>query len=80
MARDFKVVPMTEPKTIDCVFCEGVSLEVRDDVIRMVGWIDLEIVGRNIPERRIVARAVMPTVVARTLIRDLRRAVARGGH
>lgn len=72
---------MTEPETVPCTFCEGITIEVRADFIRIVGWIDLETVGyETMPERRIVARAAMPTTVARNLIRDLRKAVARGGH
>lgn len=72
---------MTEPQVIDCVFCEGITIELHDDVVRIVGWVDLEVVGyETVPERRIVARAVMPTSVARELIRDLRKAVARGGN
>lgn len=72
---------MTEPEVVQCVFCEGITLELRADVVRIVGWVDLETVGyETVPERRIVARAVMPTSVARELIRDLRKAVARGGN
>lgn len=70
---------MTEPKAIDCVLCEGITLEVRDELIRAVGWVDLETVQGKATERRIVLRAAVPTLVARALIRDLRRAVARGG-
>jgi hypothetical protein len=70
---------MSEPQVVDCHFVEGVYLEVRDDVVRIVGWIDLETAAEG-AERRIVVRAAMPTIVARALIRDLRRAVARGGN
>ena len=71
---------MTEPEAVPCVFCEGIDLEVRDDVVRIVGWIDLEKTGEEEAERRIVVRAVRPNIVARALIRDLRKVVTRGGH
>lgn len=71
---------MTEPKAIDCHFVEGVSLEVRDEFVRLTGWIDLDVTPGEALERRIVVRAAVPTLVARALIRDLRRAVARGGN
>lgn len=80
MAETTKPFRMTEPTMVACVLCEGVSIEVRDDLVRLVGWIDLEVVEDDQPERRIVARAALPTLVARALIRDLRRAVARGGN
>jgi hypothetical protein len=71
---------MTEPKPVDCVFFEGFVLEVREDMIRAVGFVDLEVVQEaSPPERRIVFRAAMTTLVARSLIVELRRAVARGG-
>lgn len=71
---------MTEPKTVACILCEGVTIEVRDELIRVVGWIDLETVEGRAVERRIVLRAALPTLIARALIRDLRRAMARGWH
>lgn len=80
MAEVIIPAPLTEPIVVDCVFCEGLFLEVRDDVVRIVGFIDLERTADSQPERRIVVRAAMPTIVARALIRDLRRAVSRGGN
>lgn len=71
---------LTEPEVVHCILCEGVTIEVRDEIVRLVGWIDLETVEYAEPERRIVARAALPLLVARALIRDLRRAVARGGN
>lgn len=71
---------MSEPKPVPCHFVEGVTVEVRDEFIRVVGWIDLETVEMDRPERRIVVRAALPTMVARALIRDLRKAVAKGGN
>lgn len=81
MAEDgSRVLRLTEPKVIDCVLCEGITLEVRDELIRMVGWVDLETVVGVAIERRIVLRAAVPTLLARAMIRDLRKAVARGGN
>lgn len=80
MADLITPAPLTEPKVVDCVFCEGIRIEVRDGFIRIVGWIDLETAADGIAERRIVVRAAMPTLVARALIRDLRKSVAKGGH
>lgn len=80
MAEVIPPAPLTEPIVIECVFCEGVYLEVRDDFLRIVGFIDLERTADSQPERRIVIRAAMPTIVARALVRDLRKSLARGGH
>lgn len=80
MAGQIVPAPLTEPEIVQCHYIEGLHLEVRDAVIRIVGWIDLEVTADEQPERRIVVRAAMPTVVARGLIADLRRAVARGGN
>lgn len=71
---------MTEPTPIGCAFLDGVVIEVRDETIRFVGFLDLETAERGEAERRIVVRAALPTIVARALIRDLRRAVSRGGN
>lgn len=80
MAELIIPAPLTEPEIVECHFVEGVYLEVRDDILRLVGFIDLERTADSQPERRIVVRAAMPTIVARALIRDLRRAVSRGGN
>jgi len=81
MAESIEPPRMTEPEVVPCIFVEGLAIEVRDEFIRVVGYIDLETVGYEVvPERRIVVRASMPTNVARALIRDLRKAVARGGN
>lgn len=71
---------LTEPKVIDCALIEGATLEVRDELVRICGWIDLEAVEGGNPERRIVARVALPLLVARALARDLRKALSRGGH
>ena len=71
---------MTEPQVIDCQFVEGVSLETHDTYVRLVGWVDLEVVEEDVdPERRIVARMAMPLLTARALLRDLRKSL-QGRH
>lgn len=80
MARAIEDAPLTEPVMIDCHFIEGMNIEVRDEFLRIVGWVHLETTGDGQPERRIVARAAIPTSVVRALIRDLRKALAKGGH
>ena len=73
--------PMSEPVPVSCILIEGVFLELRGEVIRLVGYIHLEVVEETIPaERRIVARVAMPLATARQLVRDLRRDLIRGAH
>lgn len=79
MAEGIDPAPITEPVIVDCTFMEGVEIELGTDFLRIVGWIQLSTGDERHPERRIVARAVMPTRVARELVRDLRRYLARGG-
>ena len=71
---------MAEPKPVTCHFIEGTEVERGDEFIRLTGWICLETVEYSPPEQRIVERLAMPTSVARKLVRDLRKALARGGH
>lgn len=71
---------MSEPEVVDCHFIEGFRLEIRDEVVRLVGWVDLETVANFQPERRIVVRAAMTKTVARALIADLRRSLVRREH
>lgn len=80
MAERLEIPPLTEPAVIDCHFIEGMSVEVRAEFVRIVGWVQLDTTGDGYPERRIVARAAIPISVARALVRDLRRAIGTGGH
>lgn len=80
MAEKIAATRLTEPEIVTCHFVEGVRIEVRDEFIRLIGWIDLEVTEDSDPERRIVVRAALPITVARALIQDLRKAVGRGGH
>lgn len=81
MAESIPAPRMTEPVPVPCNLVEGTVIEVRDEIVRIVGFVDLETVeDGEPPERRIVVRIAMPAIVARALVRDLRRATARGGH
>lgn len=71
---------LTEPRPVNCIFLEGTVIEAGDGFIRIVGWVRLETVETERPEKRIVARAVLTTHAARALVRDLRKSLARGGH
>ena len=73
--------PMSEPEVVSCRFIEGVEIELRPEFVRIVGWIFLEVNEESAaPEKRIVLRAAMRISVARELIRDLKRRLARGGN
>lgn len=71
---------LSEPKVVDCHFVEGISIEVREEIVRMVGWVDLEVSEGRAPERRITVRLAVTKMVARVLMADLRRVLAKGGH
>lgn len=73
-------IRITEPKRVSLVFCEGVRVEAHDEAVRLIGFVDLDMAPGGRAERRIVFRAVLPMLVARALVRDLRRALARGGN
>jgi len=70
---------VTEPKPV-LVFCEGVRVEAREETVRLVAFVDLDMVPGSRTERRIVGRLVLPNLTARALIRDMRRALVRGAH
>lgn len=80
MAQKIHVPPLSEPQIVPCLFCSGIEIELLDSVVRVVGWVDLPTAEGDQPERRIVARMVMPADIARRLARDLQRSLARGGH
>lgn len=64
--------PLTEPIVIADAFCTGADVETINGDVRIVGWVDHQ------DERRIVGRLVLPDGVARGLVRDLRKALAKG--
>lgn len=80
MAQTDEHARMTEPVIVPCHFLEGIEIEAGGDFLRIVGWIYLTTGEETHPERRIVARAAMPTRVARELIRELRKVVNRSGY
>lgn len=66
----------TEPLPVPDLFVTAVSIDGTSEYVRLTGWVahatDLsrDVAG---PERRIVARLVMPLSTARDLLRGLRR-------
>lgn len=80
MAQRTPKARMAEPKPIECLFIEGTEVERGDGFIRFTGWDCLETVEYAPPEQRIAQRYAMTTTAARRLYRDLRRALAEGGH
>lgn len=65
--------PLTEPLIIPDVFATGVDIDHINGEVRLVCWVT------HGDEHRIVNRLVLPSVVARALVRDLRKALATGG-
>lgn len=81
MAQDLKDVPLTEPIIINCIFVEGVGVEVKDGFVRFTAWTELTAIEYGgAPERRIVNRVAVPEVTARRLLRDLRKALMQPEH
>jgi len=78
--EEIPVPPLSEPQLVPCLFATGIEIEVLHGAIRLVGWVDLPTADSGMPERRIIARMVMPEQIARELVRDLRKLLARGGH
>jgi hypothetical protein len=78
-ARELSHAPIiTEPITVQCIHVEGISIEYRDDFVRVVGWVDLEMVEHRRSERRVVLRAAFPLSTARELVRELRKVLTQG--
>lgn len=71
---------LTEPEIVHCLWCTGAAVQVTEQFARIVGWVDLPVVDGTAPERRIVARLVMPNPTFRQLLAEGRRGLARGGH
>lgn len=59
--------PLSEPLVVPCLFITGMAIEPSDYVIRLVGWVQLPMLGGEADERRIVIRFVMPIDAARGL-------------
>jgi hypothetical protein len=76
MAQLIRAAPLSEPEVVHCVLVEGVGLEMRDEIVRLVGWVALEITDEAVPaERRIVVRVAMPLGTARKMVRELRHSL-----
>jgi hypothetical protein len=80
MARAEKDLPLAEPVIVQCVLCEGCYIEMRDEIVRVVGFIDLEKTDHAGQERRIVMRCALPRSAAMALVSDLRRLLKQGHH
>jgi hypothetical protein len=76
-----KVPPrMTEPTTVQCLLMTGFDIEVIDDLVRLIAWVDVPITGYDGPERRIIARVAMPNNTGRALQRELSNHLSRGDN
>jgi hypothetical protein len=80
MARHDPDPPITEPEIVHCLFSTGTEVEVTAHFARIVAWVDIPRLATELPERRIIARVVLPDNVARELTRQLQRGLAKGGH
>lgn len=81
MAKEDDDTPQVrEPEIVHGDFCSGIHIEnVEENFVRLVGYTDLGLVEDG-KERRIVVRIVISSLTARTLLSDLRKALAKGGH
>ena len=76
-----KTARSTEPKPVPDLFVTAVSLDSTGEYVRLTGWVAHEsrlAPETDGPERRIVARLVMPQSTARDLLVSLRRQLQRG--
>lgn len=71
---------ITEPDTITARFATTTRLEITEYFVRIVALDDHYVVGYDGPERRIVARLVLPVDTARELLRELRKGLQKGSH
>lgn len=75
MAREDDQKPLMEPVIVLDTFATGVIVEpVNTNELRMTAWVELS------DEKRIVARLVLPDQASRSLVRDLRKVLSKGGH
>jgi hypothetical protein len=80
MATQDLPAPLTEPEIVHCLFSTGTEVEITSHVARIIAWVDVPRLETELPERRVIARLVMPDDVARTLSKQLQRGLARGGN
>ena len=74
MAAEEDNPPLSEPIVVSDAFATGVDVEPINGDLRLIAWVT------HADEHRIVARIVLPDGVARTLIRDLRKALSSGSN
>lgn len=77
MAKHSKGSERTEPTVIPCLFCTGTEVQVSAHFARIVGWVDLPVVGSDTPEQRIIARLVMPELTFRELVASGQKALGK---
>lgn len=63
--------PLTEPRVVDCLFVTGTAIEISPHTVRIIGWVQLPMLGGEMDERRIVVRFAMPRDAAELLRDDL---------
>lgn len=80
MGREAREPPLTEPVIITCVFVTGTAVEVANNHIRIVGWVQMPAIGGETEERRIAVRFAMPNSVGRGLLTQLSKGVTRDGN
>jgi hypothetical protein len=71
---DEKDFPFTEPIPLPDTSCSGFNVEVDGKIVRLIGW---TYIPAPEPQRRMVARIVMPEHVAIELADELAKAIKR---
>jgi hypothetical protein len=79
MAEKEPEFPVTEPVTVNDVFVTAVVTEITDNYVRIIGYSKLQRPSGEMNENRIVERMVLPDPVARELLTQLRKGLARRG-
>lgn len=74
MADEDRPGPLTDPLLAQDVFANGIIVEMINGDFRLTAWVDVD------GDRRIMARLVITNGAARALAKDLKKAVAKGGH
>ncbi|WP_157038038.1 MULTISPECIES: hypothetical protein [Chelativorans] len=80
MAVQAEPPKITEPETVQTPFCTAVRIELGSDHVRLVAFDEVQIVGYDGGECRIVGRWAMTKDSARALLRELRKSLHRGAH
>lgn len=81
MQDDADRPPLSEPIIVPDVFSTGADLEITRHYVRIVHWVEFPAdEGVQPVERRIVARIVVPTHVAREIFGRRKRSPPKGSH